>query len=147
MDYSDEISKKDLNQFIEKFESCELKKEEWRHSDHVVMAFFYLTNHKESEATEKIVRGIKNLNEKHGIVQAENQGYHHTWTIFFIKILLKRIKTYEFQKLTLTQKVHDLIFYLKNFKDISREYYSSDLIMSKEARENWMEPDLRPRDF
>jgi hypothetical protein len=130
--------------FIHAFETGTLSKEEWRHPEHVAMAFWYLTHFDEETATTKICAGIQNLNLKHRVQQTPNEGYHETWTIFFAKMLRRYIDQELDRKLSTIQQMECAIQYLKNFREMTRLYYSRDLIMSWEARISWREPDLRP---
>lgn len=134
----------EYQRFIHAFETGTLPKEEWHHPEHVAMAFWYLTHFDEETAITKIRTGIQNLNSKHQVQQTPNGGYHETWTIFFAKMLRRYIDQELDRKLSLIQQMECATRYLTDFREMTRRYYSRDLILSWEARISWQEPDIRP---
>ena len=133
----------EYHQFIERFESGTLLKGEWHHAEHVAMAFWYLHRLETEAAINKIRMGIQRLNKKHGVVQTETSGYHETWTVFFSKMLSVYMKKRSNSEHALISQLHDAIEWLKDFRTLTREYYSKERIMSWEARTQWLPPDLK----
>jgi hypothetical protein len=129
--------------FVERFESGSIPKTEWHHAEHVAVAFWYLAHLDEEAAIAKIRQGIKNLNSKHGVPQTLDGGYHETWTVFFAKILRRHIDKESGQHYSLIERMHSSIGFLKNFREVTRQYYSRELITSWEARTSWKDPDLK----
>ncbi len=136
-------SDQEFQDFIHAFENGTLPKEEWHHAEHVAVAFWYLTHCDPETAIFKIRSGIQNLNLKHGVEQTPTGGYHETWTIFFTKILRNFIRRDVDLDLPLIEQLSQAIEFLKDFKGITGEYYSKNLIMSWEARTSWVEPDIK----
>jgi hypothetical protein len=134
----------EYQKFICDFETGTLSKDEWHHPEHVAVAFWYLINFDEKTAVDKIRAGIQNLNSKYGVQQTPTGGYHETWTIFFAKMLRLHIEQKLDRKCDLIQQMNGAIQYLKDFREVTRQYYSRELIMSWEARTSWKEPDLKP---
>lgn len=133
----------ELQLFIQQFESGDLAKNQWHHPQHVIVAFWYLSHFDEETAISKICYGIQNLNSKHQVTQTPSGGYHETWTIFFAKVL-KRLMNENFrQTLSVMDQMNLAISFLNDFKGITLEYYSKELIMSWKARTSWVEPDLK----
>jgi hypothetical protein len=136
-------SETEFRLFIDQFESGALPKTEWHHPEHVAVAFWYLNHLNEEEAVKKIRQGIQNLNLKHGVSQTPDGGYHETWTIFFIKMLKRHMEKNQTKSTSIIELMHPAIHFLKDFREITRQYYSRELIMSWEARVSWKEPDLK----
>jgi hypothetical protein len=132
----------EFEKFIAKFEAGDFSKEEWRHPQHVAMAFWYLNCFDEVTAIKKICQGIKNLNLNHGVPQTPTGGYHETWSIFFAKILKLFVDEKLDRTLPTIEQMNLSIAFLSDFREISKRYYSRELIMSWEARTQWREPDL-----
>ena len=129
--------------FISDFEAGTLPKSEWHHAEHVAVAFWYLSHLDEENAINRIRSGIQNLNSKHGVSQTLTGGYHETWTIFFSKMLNLYITQDSIKKLPFIERMNSAIQYLTDFRNVTRQYYSRDLIMSWEARTAWRAPDLK----
>jgi hypothetical protein len=134
----------ELQHFIADFESGTLPKHEWHHAKHVAVAFWYLSHLDEKSAIDKIRSVIKNLNSKHGVLQTPTGGYHETWTIFFSILLNRYNKQDSIKKLSPIEQMNSAIQYLTDFREVTRQYFSRDLIMSWEARTAWREPNLMP---
>jgi hypothetical protein len=129
--------------FMSEFEAGTLAKEQWHHPEHVAVAFWYLSRLEEELAIAEICRGIQNLNLNHGVMQTPTGGYHETWTIFFSKVLCRYMGNDLDRDLPLIQQMNCAIIYLSDFRDLTRQHYSRELITSWEARTSWREPDLK----
>lgn len=137
-------SERELQQLVERFEGSALTKDEWHHAEHVAVAVWYLAHQSEDNAISKVRRGIQSLNSILGIEQTLTSGYHETWTVFFMKKLNQFLVNEVDPDLPLIERMNSAIEYLKDFRSVSREHYSKDLILSWEARTEWREPDLKP---
>lgn len=120
-------------------------REAWSHnlSGHLVVASCYCCQFPIEVAMAKLRCGIRSYNEKIGIANTESSGYHETITLFWCKLIwhfLRRVGPGHPTEVKVS-------FVLNAFSDkntIWREYYSFDIIASKEARKKWVEPDLKP---
>lgn len=130
----------EIENLIKAFETCTLPRYEWNHLAHLTVAFWYLTHYSESEATKCIRDGIKRYNLANGIA-TKNSGYHETITLFWIRIIGDYLSSANSQS-SLVDIANDLI---QNYGDphFPLAYYSRDLLISWEARTNWIEPDLK----
>lgn len=130
----------EIKNLIKAFETCTLPRYEWNHPAHLTVAFWYLTHDSESEATKCIRDGIKRYNLANGIA-TKNSGYHETITLFWIRIVADDLSSANSPS-SLVDIVNKLI---QNYGDphLPLEYYSRGLLMSREARTNWVEPDLK----
>jgi hypothetical protein len=126
---------------VKAFESCSLPRSEWTHQAHLIVALWYLSHYSQLEATNCIRNCIQNYNNAIGIKTTKDSGYHETLTIFWIKI----VSQYLINKSKISSFV-DLVNGLIqdcNSPDLPLEYYSKNRLMSWEARQSWIEPDLK----
>lgn len=127
---------------IKAFEAGTLSRSEWTHPAHLTVALWYLTHYPKSEATNRIRNNIQRYNLAKGIQTTQDSGYHETITLFWIQLIHQYLSAVPptFPLLNLTNNL------IQNYGNprFPFEYYSRDLLMSWEARKNWVEPDLKP---
>ena len=134
-------SQDEIRSLIEGFENGTLPKIQWTHQAHLVMAVWYLSKLDVPVATDIIRNGIKGYNAAVGGENTDTSGYHETITLFYIWFVKKF--------LTNSNSENSLLENTNNFcaqygdKNLPFEYYSKELLMSVEARRNWVEPDLQ----
>ncbi|MBX3390712.1 MAG: hypothetical protein KF691_14790 [Phycisphaeraceae bacterium] len=121
------------------FESCAIPKEEYTHRAHLTVAYLYLRTHPLPEAINLMRSGILRFNKAKGVENTPSGGYHETLTVAWMRVIHSAMKTFgplsgpeEF----LTQHPHLLCV------SLMRVFYSRARIMSAQARESWIEPDL-----
>ena len=124
---------------VETFERGTISRENWRHAEHLTVALFYLSNHDETTAYDKMRDGIFNLLKSFGVdLTKEMEGYHETLTVFWMKTVD------EFRK----SKVNCLILETANElvekfdKDYPLRFYSREFLFSDKARAHFIEADL-----
>jgi hypothetical protein len=129
----------DLEAVIRGFENCTTPKEEFSHQSHLTVAAYYLHHFTLEQSISRLRTGLFRFITHHGVPQ---QKYHETITIFWFRV----IKEYMDQNgadrslLVLTNEL------LERFSEarLVSSYYSKDLLQSDEARNGWVEPDLKP---
>lgn len=132
----------EIEQLIEGFENGTLPKAQWTHQAHLVMAVWYLSKPDIAQVTAVIRNGIKSYNVAVGTENTDTGGYHETITLFYIWFVQKFLAQ--------AKPENSLVENTNNFctqygdKNLPFQYYSKDLLMSVEARRNWVEPDLQP---
>ena len=137
------MTAEEAKELVHQFENGELAKEKWTHEAHFVMALWYCCRQPLQQAIESIKEGIKKYNSSIGGENTDHSGYHETITVFYTRQIINYIlKTgpgdqFESKLNGLWQQE-----FLK--KDFPLKYYSRELLMSKEARKNWLAPDLQP---
>jgi len=129
-------------ELVAQFERCSLPKEKWTHEAHFVMAFWYCSHQPIPLAMQSIRNGIKKYNVSVGGANTDDSGYHETITVFYTRIiincLLKKNSTQNFE-----QKLAGLFQQPFLAKDFPLQYYSKNLLMSKDARKQWIAPDIQ----
>jgi hypothetical protein len=137
------MTAKEAKKLVHQFEIGGLPKEKWTHEAHFVMALWYCCRQPLPQAIESIKEGIKKYNISIGGENTDHSGYHETITVFYTSLIINYVlqtgvgKQFESNLNGLWQQE-----FLK--KDFPFKYYSRELLMSKEARKNWLAPDLQP---
>ncbi len=131
-----------IEDLIEGFQTCKLPRYQWTHQAHLIVALWYLTHYSELEARNCICNGIKKYNRAIGIKTTKDSGYHETITLFWIQIVDQYLCAGGKNR-SLVELVNGIIQDYGNAR-LPFEYYSSDLLMSQEARQRWVEPNLKP---
>ncbi|MDY6897887.1 MAG: hypothetical protein SWZ49_07375 [Cyanobacteriota bacterium] len=131
----------DIRSLIAEFENCTLPRSEWNHQAHLTIALWYLNRYDEQEAINRVRQGIQRYNEAMGIKTTKDGGYHETLTLFWLRIVSHYLSVNKQKSLNLETAI--AIYKTYNDKYLPFQYYSRDLLMSWEARSNWVEPDLK----
>jgi len=128
-------------EFLQRFEAAAIPSEEWRHRDHVRMAFLYLRDAAFESAVESIRSGIQKLNRANQVPEGPLMGFHETATIACARVVAATMATHgpvESSQALLDENPHLLS------RTLLRLYYSRDRIISREAKAGFVEPDLAP---
>jgi hypothetical protein len=135
----------EAKELIRQFENCELPKEKWTHEAHFVMALWYCSHQPLPLAIQSIKEGIKRYNTGVGGANTDDSGYHETITVFYTRLIIDYILK--------NNPCHPFENRLPGFlqqsflsKDFPLRYYTKELLMSKNARKNWIPPDIQPLD-
>jgi hypothetical protein len=132
----------EIDRLLRAFEACTLPRSQWTHAAHLTVALWYLIRYSPSEAIQRICSGIQRYNAATGIVITKNSGYHETLTLFWIHFVRHHLKV-KGSLDSLFRCANELIETLGD-RSLPFSYYSRNALMSWEARNHWIEPDLRP---
>jgi hypothetical protein len=135
-----------LAEFIHQFEQGTLRKPLWTHGAHLAVGAWYLLSFPEEEAIERVRRGIQHYNECAGTANTADSGYHETLTLFWLRIILGHVSGMPSASpiLTVQEKLKAVRSVVEEFgsqRDLFRQYYSFDVVASREARARWVPPD------
>ncbi len=143
------------------FERCAIPIEQWTHRTHLTVAYLILLEDQDlGLATDRMRAGIVRYNAAKGIRQTATTGYHETLTVAWMWILNAAMSA-EFGRQYGSQgsgaaelrgpgatSPPPESFFHANPHLLSplllKLYYSSDRMMSVEARRSFVEPDLGP---
>jgi hypothetical protein len=129
------MSNAEILALVDGLERCLLAKEEFHHRDHLTVAVVYLYASDLETAMDRMRTSLKRFAAHHGVTGL----YHETLTRFWLLQVDQRIDRRE----CLQQSVSKVQEQLSD-KNLAFEYYSRERIDSQEAKEKWIEPDLRP---
>lgn len=121
--------------FLHAFEHAHLP--DFSHEAHIRMAWLYLRQYGYDTGVRKICDGLRRFADAHGAAQK----YHETITLFWAKLVNDAIA--RTPDLTEAQAFIEHHPHLLDKNMIAR-HYSAARWQSPEARERWVEPDLRP---
>jgi hypothetical protein len=119
---------------VDRLERCLLGKEEFHHRDHLAVVVVYLYAADPETAMDRMRASLKRFAAHHRV----SGLYHETLTRFWLRQVEMRLD----RGLCLQDSVRSIQVQL-NDKNLAFEYYSRERIGSQEAREKWIEPDLR----
>ena len=75
----------DIYSLVKSFEERTISKADWTHSAHLIVGLFYCRTMPFAVAKNLIRDGICWLNDTHGVPNDDNNGYHETLTVFWMK--------------------------------------------------------------
>lgn len=122
-------------EFIEAFETGAITKHEFRHTDHIRMAYLYLKRNEFDLAAQKITTGIKTFAAFHQLAKL----YHHTITWFWIYAVYAAMTEFNGSGF---REFLDRNPALRN-TDYILEFFSKPLLMSDASRAAWVTPDKK----
>jgi hypothetical protein len=120
------------------FESCTTGKDEFTHQSHLTVAVWYLLHYNEEQATAKMRLGLHRFLDHLGVGQ---EKYHETLTVFWIKTVREFLNHLD-QRSPILARTNAVIEGLGTSR-MAFEYYSKELLDSADARNHWVEPDLK----
>ena len=132
----------ELIRLLDRFERGTLPVSQWNHRAHLAVAAWYLITFDETEATDRMISGIRRYNRVHGIRMTRSGGYHETLTLFWLAITRDFLtRCPRGSRLT---RVNGFIQEYGNRGELHLEYYTRERVMSWKARNRWIAPDLAP---
>jgi hypothetical protein len=129
-------SSAEIETVVRKLENCEYGIHEFGHDKHLAVAAWYLASLGPQEALDRMRASLLRFTKHHG-----KTGYHETITRFWLELVEQFLRA-EAGADPLADKVNRLLCRYSD-KNIVFAYYSRQLVMSEEARREWVSPDLR----
>lgn len=121
--------------FLDQFEQCTLPKEYFKHRGHLRIAWLYLNRYSFPEACDHIRSGIK----RYAASLGASQIYHETVTMTWARLVSNAMKIKNTDTFTDFEAAHPQLFNSK----LIYEYYSTSLLESDAAKQEWIAPDLK----
>lgn len=130
-------SMEDVTAIIKAFKNCTVKRGEWGHPEHLILAYHFSVENDFETAYEKMKSGIFNLLNAFEVDLSQEMPYHETMTVFW----LKTVYSYAEDNPEISvENINELIEKFDKF--YPGKFYSNELLMSDEARAEYVEPDL-----
>ena len=129
------------DEFVASFEATALPRDQWTHEAHVRVAWWYARTRPFPESLDAMRAGILRYNEVIGVETTADSGYHETVTVAWIRIMHDLVRGRATEEsfddfCASNPDVMDKRILLRN--------YTSQRLMSPDARAAFMEPDLSP---
>jgi hypothetical protein len=129
-----------LDAFVEQWREGTLEKSAWTHAAHVGVAGYFALDNTAEGVFARMKRGILHLNDRTGVVNGPDSGYHETLTQFWSNIITESVHAAR-----LRSRFEAAAYAVRMFgdkRDLPKRYYSFDVIRDRRARAGWVAPDL-----
>ncbi len=130
-----------LNALIAGFEDGTWPKSGWTHGAHLAMGAFYVLDG--PDALKRMRANIPKYNVSQGGANTEDSGYHDTLTVFWHDRIRECVAALP-DSCARLEIVRRVVGEFESRRDLFREYYSFDVVRSREARARWVPPDRMP---
>ncbi|HYL77202.1 MAG TPA: hypothetical protein VEU96_23510 [Bryobacteraceae bacterium] len=124
-------------EFLSAFERCEIPNEQFRHRDHLRLAWIYLRLYGKPEAGTRIAEAI----QRHAVHNGAPGKYHETMTLAWMELVYRAMRS--LPDAAGFDEILDAFPHLLQ-KSALAQYYSSGVLESETARRVFVEPDLKP---
>ena len=125
----------------ERFLACTLPREEWTHEAHLATTTWLLMRRPDIDIDNELPGLIRRFNESVGGVNSDSEGYHETIT----RVSLRGARLF-LEEADNGEPIHLLVNQLllspMGRRDWPFRFYSRELLLSVEARRNFVAPDL-----
>ena len=133
----------EILEIVRLFETGTIRREDWRHAEHLTVAFYYASHHDFETALVKMRDGIFNLLNAFEVDLTKEMPYHETLTVFWMRTIFDLIK--EREKSSFVEKANRVLEICGD-KDLPLKFYSREFLFSDEARKKFVEGDLLSKD-
>jgi hypothetical protein len=135
MDYT---TQSQIEAVVSGFENCTTGKDAFRHTDHLTIAVSYLKADSPERAIARIRESLFRFIDHHGI---SRQKYHETLTVFWVEFTAAKLRKRP-ELASLVEQCNYIRSELAD-KDLVKQFYSTEVLASDKAREEFVEPDLK----
>jgi hypothetical protein len=124
------------------FCDCSLPKALWTHEAHLRVGLWHLLRHSPDEALVRLRDGICRYNVACGVANTETSGYHESITRFYVRLIARFVAGADRDR-PMDDLADELV---RDYGDreLPLLHWSKERLMSPEARQGWVEPDLAP---
>lgn len=129
------------DEFLARLLDCTLPFDQWTHRAHLKTAYLLLRRHPLPEAIGRMRGAIQAYNRANEVPEGQHSGYHETMTQAWVRLLDVALR--EFGSAETADAFFDQQPQLAN-KRVLLFFYSRDRIMSWEAKQSFVTPDLAP---
>ena len=136
-------SEDELSTLVEAFEAGTLPHQDWTHAAHVAVAAWYIARLDPEAALDTLRRRIRHFNEMAGTPNTAARGYHETLTVFWVRVLRNEMARQD-SAMPFLHRINALLRKYGGQGGLWKDYYSYNVVRSRQARARWVEPDLRP---
>jgi hypothetical protein len=117
------------DEFLEAFHSCHLRTFEFRHADHLRLAWLHLAREPFETALLRVRSGIQAFAKHHNL----SGLYHETVTTAWVRLLATHDENSFAEFLTVNESRLSL--------DLLHRFWTPEILSGREARISWVPPD------
>ncbi len=132
-------SEKEIFEIVRGYENGTIRREDWRHNEHLTVACYYAFHHNYETALARMRDGIFNLLNAFKIDFSREMPYHETLTVFWMRTIFDSLKN---QPETSLVEFANRILEIGGDKELPLKFYSRERLFSDAARRNYIEGDL-----
>jgi hypothetical protein len=118
-----------------------LPKPQWTHEAHLRVGLWHVLHEAPDQALALLRERIRAYNEATGVANTEDGGYHETVTRLYFH-LIRHVVESSPGGLTPDELSRAVIERI-GAKDVPLRYYTAQRIFSRDARREWVEPDVQ----
>ena len=119
------------DEFLEAFHSCRLRPAEFRHADHLRLAWLHLAREPFETALGRVRAGIQAFAKHHNL----SGLYHETITTAWVHLLATHSENSFHEFLTGNES--------RLSSNLLHSFWTPEILSSQEARSRWVPPDRR----
>ena len=117
------------DEFLEAFHSCGLRTSEFRHADHLRLAWLHLAREPFETALQRVRGGIQTFANHHNL----SGLYHETITTAWVHLLATHSESSFDEFLTANES--------RLSSNLLHRFWTAEILASREARSHWVPPD------
>ncbi|WP_417623905.1 hypothetical protein [Paremcibacter congregatus] len=140
------LTDKQLTDHTDRLLDLSLPKSQWTHAGHLSAAYDLLHRYPEEHLIRIMPDLIRNYNEATSTPNTDQDGYHHTITLFYIRAIAHFIRC-QSPDSPFLEGCRALVTGPYGAKDFMLMYYSKAALFSVTARREWMAPDKNIPEF
>ena len=125
------------DEFVSRVESCAYPNAEFKHADHIRLAWIYLRRYGPEGAEERIIATIQRFATSLG----HTQKYHETMTRAWLRLVAAAYSASP-EAASFDDFIDKHGWLLE--RDALSAFYTKSCLLSDLARQQWVEPDRRP---
>lgn len=144
----DKVSDSDVARIVNGLRARDLPKSEWTHGAHLCAGTGLLHEGGLARAEAEMPDIIRRYNEVTGVPNTDEEGYHHTITLFYLRAIDGFLSGRWEEPVGVCAS--DLLASPLADRAFPLRFYSKALLFSVAARRGWIAPDLEafdPRNF
>lgn len=131
----------DVQTLLIAFHENVLPRSAWNHRAHMTVALSVGRAHAPDDALTRMREAINRFNAAIGIVSTPDYGYHETITAFYMHAVALHVRRHPAP----TSAAEDANAFMTEWgrADLPLDYYGKNLLFSREARAQFVSPDLK----
>jgi hypothetical protein len=133
----------ELDALAERFAASAIPATEWTHLTHLRVGAWHVHHLTRAAALGRLRSGIRRLNLAHGTANSATRGYHETITVAYVRLIAHFLEACPVLQ-PFEDRVEALVASPLARPELLLSFYSREVLMSKRARQRWVEPDLAP---